>query len=57
MLQVKEGTGRLRPGIDVDSIVKDMFNNQDRNKDGKITEDELMTEVNEEVEPKSRDEL
>ncbi|XP_008301177.1 peptidyl-prolyl cis-trans isomerase FKBP10 isoform X1 [Stegastes partitus] len=40
-LQVKEGKGRLRPGVDADSIIKDMFNNQDRNKDGKILEHEL----------------
>uniref|UniRef100_A0AAQ6AIQ1 peptidylprolyl isomerase n=1 Tax=Amphiprion ocellaris TaxID=80972 RepID=A0AAQ6AIQ1_AMPOC len=43
-LQVKEGKGRLRPGVDADGIIKDMFDNQDRNKDGKITEAELSDE-------------
>lgn len=41
MLQVKEDKGRLRPGFDADTIIQDMFNNQDLNKDGKIIEDEL----------------
>ncbi|XP_047427415.1 peptidyl-prolyl cis-trans isomerase FKBP10 [Mugil cephalus] len=56
-LQVKEGKGRLRPGVDADSIIKDMFNNQDRNKDMKIVEDELKLKVDEEPEQVSRDEL
>ncbi|KAI3359154.1 hypothetical protein L3Q82_002686 [Scortum barcoo] len=51
MLQVKEARGRLRPGVDADSIIKDMFNNQDRNQDGKIVEDELKLKVDEESEP------
>ncbi|KAJ4932640.1 hypothetical protein JOQ06_011057 [Pogonophryne albipinna] len=41
MLQVKEAKGRLRPGFDADTIIQDMFNNQDLNKDGKIIDDEL----------------
>ncbi|XP_022595303.1 peptidyl-prolyl cis-trans isomerase FKBP10 [Seriola dumerili] len=53
MIQVKEGKGRLRPGVDADSIIKDMFNNQDRNQDGKIVEDEM----DEESEQVRRDEL
>ncbi|XP_040918902.1 peptidyl-prolyl cis-trans isomerase FKBP10 [Toxotes jaculatrix] len=53
-IQVKEGKGRLQPGVDADSIIKDMFNNQDRNTDGKIVEDELKLE---ESEQSSRDEL
>ncbi|CAB1431396.1 unnamed protein product [Pleuronectes platessa] len=54
MIQVKEGKGRLRPGVDKDSIIKDIFNNQDRNADGKIVEDELKEQVEE---PVRRDEL
>ncbi|XP_037544674.1 peptidyl-prolyl cis-trans isomerase FKBP10 [Nematolebias whitei] len=54
-LQVTEGKGRLRPGVDVDSVLKDMFDHQDRNKDGKITEDELKED--EESEQARRDEL
>ncbi|KAM7387345.1 hypothetical protein PAMA_009796 [Pampus argenteus] len=50
MLQVKEGKGRLRPGMDADVIITEMFNNQDRNKDGKIVEAELSEQV-------TRDEL
>ncbi|XP_070779030.1 peptidyl-prolyl cis-trans isomerase FKBP10-like [Enoplosus armatus] len=57
MLQVKEGKGRLRPGADVNSIIEDMFNNQDSNKDGKIVEDELKLKVDEAAEQVRRDEL
>lgn len=57
MHQVKEGKGRLRPGADADSIIKDMFNNQDRNKDGKISADELTLQVDEESKKARRDEL
>lgn len=53
VLQVEEGKGRLRPGVDADGIIKDMFNNQDRNKDGKIVEGEL----DDEPEQARRDEL
>uniref|UniRef100_A0A8C9ZVZ4 peptidylprolyl isomerase n=1 Tax=Sander lucioperca TaxID=283035 RepID=A0A8C9ZVZ4_SANLU len=56
MLQVKEGKGRLLPGFDADSIIKDMFNNQDRNEDGKIVEYELKLKVDESEQVK-RDEL
>uniref|UniRef100_UPI0037E7FF30 peptidyl-prolyl cis-trans isomerase FKBP10 n=1 Tax=Semicossyphus pulcher TaxID=241346 RepID=UPI0037E7FF30 len=56
MLQVKEGKGRLRPGLDAKAIIKDMFNNQDTNKDGKIVEDELIVE-DKESEQVRRDEL
>uniref|UniRef100_A0A3Q0RTU0 peptidylprolyl isomerase n=1 Tax=Amphilophus citrinellus TaxID=61819 RepID=A0A3Q0RTU0_AMPCI len=49
-LQVQEGKGRLRPGIDADSIIKDMFDNQDGNKDGKIVEDELTVKEDEDTE-------
>ncbi|XP_045890690.1 peptidyl-prolyl cis-trans isomerase FKBP10 [Micropterus dolomieu] len=55
--QVKEGKGRLRPGMDADSIIEDMFNNQDRNNDGKIVEDELKLKVDEASEQVKRDEL
>lgn len=55
MLQVKEGKGRLRPGVDADSIIKDMFDNQDLNKDGRIVEGELV--VTEDSGQSRRDEL
>ncbi|KAG1935343.1 peptidyl-prolyl cis-trans isomerase FKBP10-like [Pimephales promelas] len=48
MLQVAEGRGRIHPGIDSDTVLKDMFKNQDLNTDGKISEDELNITVNEE---------
>ncbi|GAA6217977.1 peptidyl-prolyl cis-trans isomerase FKBP10-like [Lates japonicus] len=54
-IQVRDGKGRLRPGLEADIIIKDMFNNQDRNTDGKIVEDELKLKVDEE--PVRRDEL
>lgn len=44
MIQVKEGRGRLRPGFDADAIIKGMFDNQDRNGDGRIVEAELHEE-------------
>lgn len=41
--------------MEASSIIKDMFDNQDRNKDGKIVEEELMVkEVEDQV---ARDEL
>lgn len=55
MLQVKEGKGRLRPGVNADSIIKDMFNNQDLNKDGRIVEGELV--VTDDSGQSRRDEL
>lgn len=43
--------------MDADSIIEDMFNNQDRNNDGKIVEDELKLKVDEASEQVKRDEL
>ncbi|XP_029014159.1 peptidyl-prolyl cis-trans isomerase FKBP10-like [Betta splendens] len=57
MKQVGEGKGRLRPGVDVDSIIRDMFNNQDRNSDGRIVEEELKLKEDEEPIQVRRDEL
>uniref|UniRef100_A0A671XLP0 peptidylprolyl isomerase n=1 Tax=Sparus aurata TaxID=8175 RepID=A0A671XLP0_SPAAU len=57
MLQIKEGKGRLRPGTDADAVIKDMFNNQDRNEDGKIVVDELKLKTDEQSERMKRDEL
>ncbi|XP_077051663.1 peptidyl-prolyl cis-trans isomerase FKBP10 isoform X1 [Siphateles boraxobius] len=57
MLQVAEGRGRIHPGIDSETLLKDMFKNQDRNTDGKITEDELNITVNEEDEVPIHEEL
>ncbi|KAM9843293.1 peptidyl-prolyl cis-trans isomerase FKBP10 [Aulostomus maculatus] len=57
MLQVKKGKGRLRPGVDANSIIEDMFKNQDSNRDGKIVEDELKLNTDEESEQVKRDEL
>ncbi|KAM3863936.1 peptidyl-prolyl cis-trans isomerase FKBP10-like [Diretmus argenteus] len=56
MIQVNEGRGRLRPGMDADAIIEDMFNNQDRNMDGKIVPDELKLKDDEEEKP-MREEL
>lgn len=56
-LQVAEGRGRLHPGIDRDIVLRDMFKKQDRNADGKITEDELNVIVNEEEEVPKHEEL
>ncbi|KAM9780611.1 peptidyl-prolyl cis-trans isomerase FKBP10-like [Neosynchiropus ocellatus] len=53
MLQVKEGKGRLRPGVDAGSIIADMFNNQDRNGDGYISPDEVDVQTD----AQGRDEL
>lgn len=52
-----EGRGRLHPGIDSDVILGDMFKKQDRNADGKITEDELNINVNEDNEVPKHEEL
>ncbi|XP_068193820.1 peptidyl-prolyl cis-trans isomerase FKBP10 [Antennarius striatus] len=57
MLQVKEGKGRLRPGTDADSIIKDMFRSQDVNNDGKISESDLQPAVDEGSERTRREEL
>ncbi|XP_058649504.1 peptidyl-prolyl cis-trans isomerase FKBP10 isoform X2 [Onychostoma macrolepis] len=45
--QVLEGKGRLKPSQDPDSVIRDMFKNQDRNTDGLITPDELKLKVDE----------
>ncbi len=52
-----EGRGRLHPGIDHGVILRDMFKKQDRNADGKITEDELNIKVNEDDEVPKHEEL
>ncbi|XP_048880456.1 peptidyl-prolyl cis-trans isomerase FKBP9-like [Brienomyrus brachyistius] len=45
--QVNEGKGRLAPGFDPHSIIENMFTNQDRNGDGKITENEFKLKADE----------
>ncbi|XP_077772640.1 peptidyl-prolyl cis-trans isomerase FKBP9 [Podarcis muralis] len=52
--QVKAGKGKLAPGFDSETIVKNMFSNQDRNGDGKITADEFKLK---DQEPQGHDEL
>ncbi|XP_018590122.1 peptidyl-prolyl cis-trans isomerase FKBP9-like [Scleropages formosus] len=47
--QVNEGKGRLAPGFDRHKIIENMFGNQDRNGDGKITEDEFRLKADESV--------
>ncbi|XP_034425944.1 peptidyl-prolyl cis-trans isomerase FKBP10 isoform X2 [Hippoglossus hippoglossus] len=49
-LQVAEGKGRIKPGLTMEQVVVDMFENQDRNKDGVITADELKLKVEEDKE-------
>lgn len=46
-MQAANGKGRLCPGQDPETIIKEMFDNQDRNRDGKIVVGEL--ELTEEV--------
>ncbi|XP_062389002.1 peptidyl-prolyl cis-trans isomerase FKBP10 [Sardina pilchardus] len=53
--QITEGKGRMRPGIDGEVVIKDMFVNQDRNKDGKITAEELKLKSDED--PPKHEEL
>lgn len=56
--QVVEGKGRLKPAQDPKVVISDMFKNQDRNKDSRITEDELKLKVEEDAEnAKNHDEL
>lgn len=43
--------------MDAEVVIRDMFNNQDQNKDGKVTEDELRLREDEEAEATTRDEL
>ncbi len=45
--QVEEGKGRLAPGFDPQRIIENMYDNQDRNKDGQITEDEFKLKADE----------
>lgn len=45
--QVEEGKGRLAPGFDPQRIIENMYDNQDRNKDGRITEDEFKLKADE----------
>lgn len=47
LLQVAEGKGRLAPGFDQPRIIDNMYDNQDRNKDGKITEEEFKLKADE----------
>uniref|UniRef100_A0A674MXW6 peptidylprolyl isomerase n=1 Tax=Takifugu rubripes TaxID=31033 RepID=A0A674MXW6_TAKRU len=54
MRQVNEGKGRLAPGFDPYRIIDNMFFNQDRNGDGKITEAEFKLKADESA---SHDEL
>ncbi|XP_072523040.1 peptidyl-prolyl cis-trans isomerase FKBP10 [Salminus brasiliensis] len=57
-LQVAEGKGRLKPAQDPEVVIGDMFKNQDRNKDGRITAEELKLKVEEDAEKaKNHDEL
>nr|KAF6415683.1 FKBP prolyl isomerase 10 [Molossus molossus] len=48
--QVSEGKGRLMPGQDSEKTIGDMFQNQDRNQDGKITMEELKLKSDEDQE-------
>uniref|UniRef100_H9KYE2 peptidylprolyl isomerase n=1 Tax=Callithrix jacchus TaxID=9483 RepID=H9KYE2_CALJA len=48
--QVSEGKGRLMPGQDPEKTIGDMFQNQDRNQDGKITVEELKLKSDEDQE-------
>lgn len=45
--QVEEGKGRLAPGFEPKRIIENMYDNQDRNKDGRITEDEFKLKADE----------
>lgn len=47
---MQEGKGRIKPGMSMEAVVADMFQNQDRNKDGVITANELKLKVDEDVE-------
>ncbi|KAM6897815.1 peptidyl-prolyl cis-trans isomerase FKBP9 [Xenentodon cancila] len=49
-LQVAEGKGRIKPGLTMEQVIADMFQNQDRNKDGVITADELKLKIDEDKE-------
>ena len=45
-----ESKGRIKPGLTMEQVVVDMFQNQDRNKDGVITASELNLKVDEDHE-------
>ncbi|XP_051520280.1 peptidyl-prolyl cis-trans isomerase FKBP9-like isoform X1 [Myxocyprinus asiaticus] len=45
--QVEEGKGRLAPGFEAQRTIENMYSNQDRNKDGRITEDEFKLKEDE----------
>ncbi|KAM6450409.1 peptidyl-prolyl cis-trans isomerase FKBP10 [Liasis olivaceus] len=45
--QIAEDKGHMIPGIDPEKVITDMFQNQDRNKDGKITAEELKLKSDE----------
>lgn len=47
---MNEGKGRLLPGQDPEKTIGDMFQNQDRNQDGKVTADELKLKSDEDQE-------
>lgn len=44
---MNEGHGRLAPGFDPHRLIENMFTNQDRNKDGHITEAEFKLKADE----------
>ncbi|XP_056403943.1 peptidyl-prolyl cis-trans isomerase FKBP10 isoform X2 [Hyla sarda] len=48
--QVEQGKGRFNPAVDREQSIGDMFINQDRNKDKKITAEELKLKTEEEAE-------
>uniref|UniRef100_A0A8C0GXB4 peptidylprolyl isomerase n=1 Tax=Chelonoidis abingdonii TaxID=106734 RepID=A0A8C0GXB4_CHEAB len=48
--QLTEGKGRLMPSSDPETVIADMFQNQDRNQDGKITAEELKLKSDEDQE-------
>ncbi|XP_075068691.1 peptidyl-prolyl cis-trans isomerase FKBP9 [Mixophyes fleayi] len=48
--QVEAGKGKLAPGFDAAKIIENMFKNQDRNEDGKITEAEFKLKDQEDKE-------
>lgn len=48
--QVEAGKGKLAPGFDASKIIENMFKNQDRNEDGKITEAEFKLKDQEDKE-------
>lgn len=47
MKQVNDGKGRLAPGFDPYRIIDNMFSNQDRNGDRKITAEEFKLKADE----------